>query len=84
MQSIVSRALYWQNVNAQAAEQADQQRQQDQAMLLHQDVLPNWDRSQTALATSDLTDQEGSGNSAGSALGSSGSVLPPSFLDAPS
>lgn len=82
IKSQVSRAVYWAQRNAQEAMQRDQQRQDDQAALLHQDVLPNWDESQTALTTTSLEDQSGSGNAAGSALGSGG-LLPPDFVPAP-
>lgn len=81
LKSLVARSVYFAYVNAQEAMQRDQQRQDDQAALLHQDIQANWDHSVTALQTTGLADQSQDG--AGTGLDPGGSTLPPEFLQAP-
>lgn len=83
MKSKASRILYWALQDEAKMQQADDQRQQDQAMVLHFDVGPNWVGDPGPFETANLTDAPNGGQSTGTQLTANGASPPDGFIPPP-
>lgn len=83
LKSQVDRIVYWALQDEARMQQEDEQRQQDQAAVLHFDVGPNWDSSAGPFETANLEDAPNGGQQTGTALTANGASPPDGFIPPP-
>lgn len=81
LRSRLQRAVYWTIQNQNAEQQAEQDREQTDAMLQHYDVGANWDGSPTSLTTATLDAPPGGQTGGDVLLG--GVIVPDGYIPAP-
>lgn len=80
---MVKRQMYWAIQNASKAQQATQDRQDEQANVGHYDVAPNWDSSAAPVATAALETGPSAPQTAGTEL-VGGQSIPEGYIPPPS